>query len=145
MKHPNCSFSPLHALIPISEIQIVKDSLHFSWISHHFLAGTYYFNNWRENDCLHKNILVHMCEYLMGLNCVQNPIVVLCYVGINTWKKQFYGSILQYRGVFLRGKVMSHRANKLQMPFLANSIYSSDHFLERSINSCDNQINSCWY
>ena len=42
-----------------------------------------------------------------------------------------------------RGKVISHRANKLQMPFLANSIYSSDRFLERSINSCDNQINSC--
>jgi len=42
-----------------------------------------------------------------------------------------------------RGKVMSHKANKLQMPFLANSIYSSDRFLERSINSCDNQINSC--
>ena len=40
------------------------------------------------------------------------------------------------------GKVMSHRANKLQMPFLANSIYISDRFLERSINSCDNQINS---
>ena len=44
-----------------------------------------------------------------------------------------------------RGKVMSHRANKLQMPFLGNSIYSSDRFLERSINSCDNQINSCRY
>ena len=42
-----------------------------------------------------------------------------------------------------RGKVMSHRANKLQMPFLANSIYSSDRLLERSINSCVNQINSC--
>ena len=57
-----------------------------------------------------------------------------------------YGSIWVYLGLcgsMCRGKVISHRANKLQMPFLANSIYSSDRFLERSINSCDNQINSC--
>ena len=42
-----------------------------------------------------------------------------------------------------RGKVMSQRVNKLQRPFLANSIYSRDPISKMSINSCENQINSC--
>ena len=42
-----------------------------------------------------------------------------------------------------RGKVMSQGANKLQRPFLANSIYSRDPLSKMSINSCENQINSC--
>ena len=33
-----------------------------------------------------------------------------------------------------RGKVMSQEANKLQMPFLANSIYSRDPISKMSIN-----------
>ena len=42
-----------------------------------------------------------------------------------------------------RGKVMSQGANKLQRPFLANSIYSRNPISKMSINSCENQINSC--
>ena len=42
-----------------------------------------------------------------------------------------------------RGKVMSHGANKLQMPYLTFSIYSSCPISGKSINSCKNQINSC--
>ena len=42
-----------------------------------------------------------------------------------------------------RGKVMSRGANKLQRPFLANSIYSRNPISKMSINSCENQINSC--
>ena len=42
-----------------------------------------------------------------------------------------------------RGKVMSQGANKLQTPFLANSIYSRNPISKMSINSCENQINSC--
>ena len=41
------------------------------------------------------------------------------------------------------GKVMSQGVNKLQRPFLANSIYSRDPISKMSINSCENQINSC--
>ena len=37
-------------------------------------------------------------------------------------------------GVSYRGKVMSQEANKLQMPFLANSIYSRDPISKMSIN-----------
>ena len=36
--------------------------------------------------------------------------------------------------VSIRGKVMSQEANKLQMPFLANSIYSRDPISKMSIN-----------
>ena len=50
--------------------------------------------------------------------------------------------VIQYSTV-PRGKVMSHGANKLQMPFLSNSIYISDPFLRRSINSCEKLLNSC--
>ena len=39
-----------------------------------------------------------------------------------------------------RGKVMSHVANKLQMPYLTFSIYSSCPISVKSINSCENQI-----
>ena len=42
-----------------------------------------------------------------------------------------------------RGKVMSQGTNKLQRPFLANSIYSRNPISKMSINSCENQINSC--
>ena len=42
-----------------------------------------------------------------------------------------------------RGKVMSQGANKPQRPFLANSIYSRNPISKMSINSCENQINSC--
>ena len=42
-----------------------------------------------------------------------------------------------------RGKVMSQGANKLQEPFLANSIYSRSLISKMSINSCENRINSC--
>ena len=39
--------------------------------------------------------------------------------------------------------VMSQGANKLQTPFLANSIYSRNPISKMSINSGENQINSC--
>ena len=42
-----------------------------------------------------------------------------------------------------RGKVMSQGANKLQRPFLANSIYSRHPISKMPINSCENRINSC--
>ena len=42
-----------------------------------------------------------------------------------------------------RGKVMSQGANKLQMPYLTFSIFSSGPISGESINSCENPINSC--
>ena len=47
------------------------------------------------------------------------------------------------RGLKPRGKVMSQGANKLQMPYLTFSIYSRGPISGKSINSCDNSINSC--
>ena len=37
-----------------------------------------------------------------------------------------YPKFTQYQASKYRGKIMSQRANKLQRPFLANSIYCSD-------------------
>ena len=57
-------------------------------------------------------------------------------------KNGFYPSPVPSIGGSIRGKVMSHEANKLHMPYLTISIYCSCPISGKSINCIENPINS---
>ena len=81
--------------------------------------------------------IIIILMFFMIFFSVSTIIIILIFLMI------FFGWYSSRWAPSSRGKVMSQGANKLQTPFLANSIYSRNPISKMSINSCENRINSC--